>query len=405
MNIGDSTGGGLSIAEKVTVIVAGILAALALTAISSVLPLIAADLAKGPGDGMLVKQLIGAVGLAMVLGSALGGFLADRMGRRRLLLMASIIYVVAGTAGLYLESLPSLLVSRLILGLAAATIQVTAITLVNARCQGADRAKWMGYHVSGALFGTIAVHPIAGFLGTYSWRLPFALYAVAIIMVFAMLRAQAEPEAKLQPADTAPVREPGFWKRFPFGFIPLAFCVGATVFLPSVYLPFLLRETHGASPLLISAVLTADSIVGALVALGFGLARQRISSGTAFAISFAFIAGGSLLAVFASTLFGIVTGMLIYGLGVGWLVPNLLSSLASKVGPAEQGRTTGIVKGAHFLAAPLCVVIAEPFARQHGASAALLMTGLLAAALFAFFAVRSVGSRVLSVPASAGGSS
>lgn len=393
MNIEASPADGLSKAEKVTVILAGILASLALTAIASVLPLIAANLAKGPGDGMLVKQLIGAVGLAMVVGSALGGFLADRIGRRRVLLLASIVYVIAGTAGLYLNSLPALLGSRLFLGLAAATIQVTAITLVNARCRGAERAKWMGYHISGALFGTIAVHPIAGFLGTYSWRLPFALYAVAIILVFAMLRGRAEPAAQIEPAATAPVREAGFWKRFPYGFIPLAFCVGSTVFLPSVYLPFLLRETHGASPLLISAVLTADSIVGALVALGFGLARQRLSSSTAFAVSFAFIAGGSLLAIVSSTLFGIVAGMLVYGLGVGWLVPNLMSSLATKVSQGEQGRTTGIVKGAHFLAAPLCVVIAEPFARQYGASAALLITALLAAAMFAFFALRGGVSR------------
>jgi MFS family permease len=389
---------GLTASDKIVVIVGGVLASLALTAISSVLPLIAATLAHSPTDAMLVKQLIGGVGLAMVVGAALGGFLADRMGQRQVLLLAGIVYVIGGTAGLYLSSLPALLASRLLLGLAAAAIQVTAIALINSRCEGTERAKWMGFHISGALFGTIAVHPISGLLGTVSWRLPFALYAVGIILVLAMLLDRGAREI---PAPVEAMARPaGFWQRFPYAYVPLAFCVGSTVFLPSVYLPFLLRETQAASPLLISAVLTADSVIGALVALGFGPARQRLSSASAFSISFALISGGSLVAIVSSGLPGIVAGMLIYGLGVGWLVPNLMASLATQVAQNEQGRSVGIVKGAHFLAAPLCVVIAEPFARRYGASAALLITSLLAAALFLFFAVRSAVARARSpVPA------
>ena len=108
--------GTLDFTQKLVILLSGLLSALSLTAINSVLPSIARNLAHGPNDAMLVKQLIGAVALAMAAGAPLGGYLADKIGLRPTLFGASVLYTVAGTAGLYLNSLPLLLVSRLLLG-------------------------------------------------------------------------------------------------------------------------------------------------------------------------------------------------------------------------------------------------------------------------------------------------
>src|SRR5580692_4223811 len=169
--------GTLDVTGKLVVLLSGMLSALCLTAINSVLPSIARDLAHGPNDAMLVKQLIGAVALAMAAGAPLGGYLADKIGLRPTLFGASVLYTVAGTAGLYLNSLPLLLVSRLLLGLAAASIQVLGLTMINTTLKGNARAKWMGLHISVAIFSTLFFQPLAGLLGEISWRLPFALYA------------------------------------------------------------------------------------------------------------------------------------------------------------------------------------------------------------------------------------
>ena len=61
----------LNYGDKVVIILSGVLAALALTALNSVLPLIETSLAHTPFDSMLVKQLIGGVALAMVVGAAI----------------------------------------------------------------------------------------------------------------------------------------------------------------------------------------------------------------------------------------------------------------------------------------------------------------------------------------------
>ena len=64
------------------------------------MPAIDTALAHSPHDSLLVKQLLGAVGLAMVAGAPLGGYLVDRLGLRTLLVGGSLLYTAA-TAGLY----------------------------------------------------------------------------------------------------------------------------------------------------------------------------------------------------------------------------------------------------------------------------------------------------------------
>jgi MFS family permease len=384
----------LGFGDKVVILLSGVLAALALIALNSVLPLIDATLAHTPFESMLVKQLIGGVALAMVVGAAVGGLLTDWLGLRRMLTITSLIYAISGTAGLYLGSLRALLVSRLFVGLTAASIQIVSLTLINTRLQGNERAKWMGIHFSTAMFGTLLLHPIAGALGSLGWRWPFALYALGLVLVPAMMlerksqstRPAAVTEEKLTGHDS----RGGVLSWFPFRYLLLALMIGALVFLPSVYLPFLLRQVKGSTPWVISLVLTADSVIGAAMAMTYGRARRSLTSTQAFEFCFASIALGTLMASRSTSFAGIVVGMGIYGLGIGWLLANIITSLASKVSLERQGRAVGIVKAVHFSAAPLSIVLIEPFARRYGPGDALLVVSVCAFILLGLFAFRQL---------------
>lgn len=391
----------LDLGTRLVIVLGGLMAALALTAINSVLPQIDDVLAHSDRDSMLVKQLIGGVGLAMVLGAALSGFLVDRFGLRRVMIIASIIYVIAGTAGLYLDSLQLLLASRLLMGVAAACIQVSSLALINRRLEGQQRARWMGIHVSGAMIGTILIHPVAGNLGELSWRYPFALYALGLVLVFAMVFSRVD-EHDVRTAAPARVTSAvnlslGGWLRglrwFPFHYLPFAFLVGSLMFLPNVYLPFILRE-FGATPSLVAYVLTAESVTGSIVAMLYGPARRILSHHAAFLVSFACAAAGTLMALAADSLTGVIVGMLVFGLGGGWLVPNLMTALGGKVSHDRQGRAAGWVKSAHFLSAPLAIVLIEPFARYYGQQSSLLVVACTAMVLLVLISLRMAQQRL-----------
>ena len=371
----------------------GVQASLALVAINAVLPAIDAALAHSPGDSLLVKQLLGAVGLAMVVGAPLGGFLVDRVGLRALLIGGGLLYTAAGTAGLYLSSLPLLVASRLAIGVTAGALQVVSMTVINTHLAGAQRAKWMGMHISVAMLGTLALHPISGFLGNFGWRWPFTLYFLGLTMVpLGLMQASQSPMThSVRPSaeiQLAPV-ERGLLAAFPYHYLPFAMAIGAIIFVPTVYLPFILRNMGFGTPLLISLVLTADSVAGTITAMFYGRARRHISTHGSFVISFALTTIGLGVALSFHQAWIFIGGVMIYGIGVGWLLANLIVALSDKVSQAQQGRAAGFVKAAHFASAPLGIVLIEPIVRQHGPLTALVIAAILSACLLGLVGLRS----------------
>lgn len=376
---------------KAVMLSGGLMTSLALGAIASVLPQIEADLSRGPEDSLLIKQLVGVVGLSMVIGAPLAGFLIDRVGPRRVVGVSGLLYVLAGTAGLYLTSLTALIASRLLLGAVAAAIATTSMTLINTRLEGIDRAKWMGAHVSVAMISNILVHPIAGYLGEFGWRWPFAIYAVGLPL--ALLATGLNHRVTQRPQTAVATQGPRLLTWFPVRFAVLAVLIGGITYIPMVYAPFLMRQMGISSPSTISLVLMGDSILGSVLAMSYGRSQRHFSVHAAFAFSFACAGTGMLTAALASSFTGVVVGMMIFGLGLGWFVPNLMNAVAQRVALDQQGRAVGLVKAAHYLAAPLCIVVVEPVAKQLGPGGAMLAAAALAFGLLILASYRIMAVR------------
>jgi MFS family permease len=94
----------------------------------------------------LVKLIITLPALFIVIGSPIAGIIVDRFGRKPLLLLTAILYGFAGSSGLYLESLPAILVGRAFLGLAVSGVMVSATTLIADYYIGSARAAFMGLY-------------------------------------------------------------------------------------------------------------------------------------------------------------------------------------------------------------------------------------------------------------------
>lgn len=394
--------GTLDFTQKLVILLSGLLSALCLTAINSVLPSIARSLAHGPNDAMLVKQLIGAVALAMAAGAPVGGYFADKIGLRPTLFAASALYSVAGTAGLYLNSLPLLLVSRLLLGLAAASIQVLGLTMINTTLTGNARARWMGLHISVAIFGTLFFQPVAGQLGEISWRLPFAVYAGGLILVLGLLFSRGNREAAAAPTleTTVPKAGPGIISWFPWHYLPLGFLTGAVTYLPTISIPFQLKEQAGASPSVIAYVLTGSSALGAIMAFLYGPGRRRLSAHAAYLISFGLAGAGALIAAHASSFAGVICGLFVLSMGAAWFSPNIMTALGSKVTKQRQGTAAGMVKAAQFLAAPIAIALVQPFVKRYGEVIAMQAVAVIGLGMFLVIALRmAIASNPAPLPA------
>ena len=302
----------LTFGEKVIVLMGGIIAGMSLTVLNPVLPSIDKALAQTPTDHMLVKQLFGATTLAMVLGAPLGGFLVARLGMKRLLLVASVIFAFGGSSGFFLSSLPLLLVSRLCVGLSAACIQVMALTLVNTKLSGVARAKWMGLHVSIATLCSLLIFPMSGYLGDISWRLPFFEHLFGLV-VFAAILVSPVTELPKAPVKAAGMAEDEtIWKWMPWHYIGLTLFTGAITFLPTIYSSFLFRDKFGLIPSGIAKVMLVTALTGGLSAMFYGRAMRYLSVHSAFLVAFGCAAVGMMVVALAPSLPLMLGGFLIY---------------------------------------------------------------------------------------------
>jgi MFS family permease len=380
--------GVLTAGEKVVVSMAGIVAGMSLTVLNPVLPSIEKALAHTPTDQMLVKQLFGITTLAMLLGAPLGGFLVARVGMRRLLLGASLLFAFGGSAGYFLSSLPLLLVSRLCVGLSAACIQVMALTLVNTKLTGVARAKWMGLHVSIATLGSLAIFPLSGYLGDISWRLPFFEHMFGLVVFAAILFTPASEVPKAPERAAGAPQDESIWKWMPWHYVGLTLFTGAITFLPTIYSPFLFRERFGLEPSGIAGIMFFSALVGGLSAMFYGRAMRHLSVHGAFLIAFGLAASGMLVVAFASSVVVMVAGFMIYGIGNAWFVPNFMTSLGAKVLPHQQARAAGLVKMGQFGSTPFCVLVVEPFARQFGPGTVMLLACAMSSFIFVLMLIR-----------------
>ena len=117
------------------------------------------------------------------------GTLADRYGRRRMLLLGVVVFTLASVLAAFSQSGNLLIGARVLQGLGGAMVLPTTLSIINATFRGKDRA--IAFAIWGSTIGgMVAVGPLlGGWLTTYySWRWAFGINVpIGIIIVIGVL--------------------------------------------------------------------------------------------------------------------------------------------------------------------------------------------------------------------------
>lgn len=117
------------------------------------------------------------------------GSLADRLGRRRLLVIGIVIFIASSVWAGSADSASSLILSRVVQGFGGAMVLPTTLSLVNATFQGKERG--IAFAVWGSTIGgMVAVGPVlGGWLATdFTWRWAFLINVpLGIIIIMGLL--------------------------------------------------------------------------------------------------------------------------------------------------------------------------------------------------------------------------
>jgi MFS family permease len=359
---------------RATVLAAATLTLMAAAIISPSLPAMATEFAHTPGVDLLVRLAVTVTSLAIAISAPVSGVIADRVGRRPLLVFGLVLYATSGTVGYFIADLHLLLVSRVSLGIAVGAIMTAVSATITDWFDGPGRAVWLGRQQAAASVGGVVFLPLAGILATLNWRAPFWIYAVsAFVALAAVIAMPGRPRpAGTQETDRLLIATD---RRRVAGVYALASVATVAFFMAPTQLPFLLAD-RGASPGVVGAVVAASMLTGVLGAVSFPRLRKHMTTQSITAINVGLLGVGWWFIGSADSVAGVLAGLLVGGFGVGAVVPNLNLRLGELADPRRRGRVLGGLVSAIFAGQFLSPLVVAPLITSIGIAGTFTAAGI-----------------------------
>ena len=187
--------------------------ALSIDAMLPALPEIADSLS--PGAPNRAQLVVTSFVFGMGLGTLFMGPISDAVGRKKVVLVGGVLFILASLACYVAASLDMLLLSRVLQGVAAAAPRVVSMAMVRDRYKGREMAQLMSF-VMMVFMVVPALAPLMGqaVIALAGWQAIFLVYTVfaGVTMIWMALRQpETLPLANRRPlslrALTAAVRE------------------------------------------------------------------------------------------------------------------------------------------------------------------------------------------------------
>jgi predicted MFS family arabinose efflux permease len=291
-------------------------------------------------DATQIGWVVTAYSLPGVVSAPLVGVMADRIGRKRILVPTLVLFAVSGGTCAFAGSFAQLLALRAVQGMAASPLVALSITIIGDLYEGRERATAIGYNATALSVSTAAYPALGGVLAGIAWNWPFALPWLALpvaALVAWKLDAPEIGDGRSLTGYLQTARRYLLDRRVVglllvnFGFFILLF--GAIL----TYVPELLDTRFGAAPSTIGLLIAVASLVSGAVATQLG----RISAATSLP---RLVQGSLVLIAAALALFPLAPGLwavalvsALFGLGQGLNQPALQTRLTDLVPSEARG--------------------------------------------------------------------
>lgn len=286
------------------------------------------------------------------------GILADRFGRRAVLVPCLVAFGGFGIVAALAPSFELLVGARLLMGVGSAGMINLAVVLIGDHWTGEDRTRLVGRNAAVLTIG-LAIMPLlsGGLTELVSWRLALAPYALGLVTAVAAwsLLDGSRPGGSVGLVEQlrgagAELRRPVVAATVISGFFIFVMIFG----LYLTTLPVFLEDEFGLGAGARGAMLAVPALSSTLVAFNLAAIRARLGldrllvwGSLAFFVSFLVLGTAPSLAL-------VVVAAIVYGAGEGALVPSMQdvavsaapdehrgAVLAAWVSSARAGQTSG----------------------------------------------------------------
>lgn len=342
----------------------------------------------GVGD-FAASAVISAFALMRLLFAPMSGRLVQRSGERPIYLVGLLVVAVSTGACAFANGYWELLIFRGLGGIGSTMFTVSALGLIIRISPSHSRGRVSGLYATSFLLGSISGPLVGSALIGFGLRVPFAIYAVALLIAAAVVYFALRDSTLAQPEDSSELRVLTFregWANASFrASLVSSFANGWAVFgARMAMVPLFVVEVLHRDPALAGIALTVFAVGNAAVLLPAGRLSDRYGRKPFLIVGTAVCGAATIGMGFSTELWLFFVTSLIAGMGSGLINPAQQAAVADIIGSKARG---GPVLAAFQMVSDVGAVVGPLItgfvAQQASYSASFAITGaiLLLAAL------------------------
>jgi len=281
---------------------------------------------------------------AALISTPFVGVMADRHGRKRVLLPLMVLYGVAGFSVSQVSGFAEVLVLRTFQGVGGAGMMSLGVTLIGDIFSGRARAQAMGYRSSSQSFVNVGIPFISGTVATVAWFYPFYIYILALPLA-GITYWYLNVEEKTSQSSLRDYFRAIFLvmkdKKTLWVYVSNLF-VFILLFGLIVYVPICIVNKLKLSTIYTGLTLSVGSGVAAITATQAGRLYYRFLNHQLVIMGFALCGLALLMISFTESYFFLIPSIIVWGMGFGTVFPALNTIVTQLV--SSQLRA-GVVSG------------------------------------------------------------
>lgn len=311
-------------------------AILGIVSINPTLPAIAKALNVSPDQ---IGLVIAAFVIPTTIGVPILGMLADRVGRKQVIVPSLLLFALAGVLCATAQDFRSLLEWRFLQGVGAASLELLALTLIGDLYVGEKLIPAMAFMASMIGISATLFPLLGGALAELNWRFVFLIPLSAVplaLFVLTTLKLPTSPnQAQFSLKDYAKETWSSIKNRQVLGLLITVVWVFILEFGPCyVYIPMLAGTTLHARGEIIGILLASMQVALAIFASQLGALSPRFSELTLIKISFLLFAIAFLMTPLITHISQLFIPAILLGVAEALSLPPTRALLA-KLSPDE----------------------------------------------------------------------
>lgn len=207
-----------------------------------------------------IKLILTVPAITIIPFTFLTSYLTTKLRKRTVVMIGLSSYLIGGLGPQFMPSIELIILFRLILGASVGILMPLSESLIYDYYTGRERAQMMGYNAAFSNFGGIITMLLAGWLATFSWRLPFNVYLLGILIFLLVLFFLPKGSVTHPPLNEKGLKIPPavYGYSLAMGAVMLAYYAVPT------NIALYLEQTHLGGPALAGTIVSFASIGGML---------------------------------------------------------------------------------------------------------------------------------------------